>query len=460
VTGQAPSGRPSGLTAVRFALDPGPTVDPFALAGARGILFHAGGRPLVGLGQALAIDLPEGLDSPSDLARATDALASLPYHDHVGSASSGLMAFATLPFERSSSAALTVPEVIYGVDETGVEWATVVGPDPTDMPTTPDGLRSWLLRRASVGAPPPHSSSPAEAGPRQPQIVPRSSDASFLEMVVEALASIDRHQVLKVVLARHADVAMGSPIDVPDLLRRWQSLEPNCTVFSMPTPDGQFMGATPELLVARRGSTILSRPLAGTAERFIGSEGSALPGELLESTKDATEHRRVVDAIDAALRPLCSDLDVPARPGLVRLSNIVHLGTSLNGTLKSGPTGRPPSALELVGALHPTPAVGGVPSGAARDLIGRLEPESRGHYAGPVGYLDARGDGQWMLGIRSLTVEGANARLSAGVGIVDGSEPATELIETNLKLTAVLQALAPGLAMAWWEGTGHRSVAS
>jgi isochorismate synthase EntC len=144
----------------------------------------------------------------------------------------------------------------------------------------------------------------------------------------------------------------------------------------------------------------------------------------------------------------------------VRLSNIVHLGTSLRGTLKPGPGGRPPSALQLVGALHPTPAVGGVPSAAARELISALEPESRGHYAGPVGYLDAHGDGSWMLGIRSLTVHGATARLSAGVGIVDGSDPRTELIETNLKLTAVLQALAPGLAEVWWEGTGHPTVFS
>ena len=458
------SGLPPGLTAVRFPLDPGPTIDPFALAGSHGILFHPAGRPLVGLGTAFSIDLPHGLDDPADLAAATGVLASLPYGDHVGSTSTGVLAFGTLPFERSRSAALLVPEVTYGMDESGVEWVSVITADPSALPTTP-GLRSWLHRRSSALAAPEPSSSvggqrSATASPPEPQIVPRSSDAAFMDMVDAVLAAIDRDEVLKVVLARHADVSMGAPIDIPDLLRRWHRLEPNCTVFSMPTDDGQFVGATPELLVARSGSTILSRPLAGTAERFVGSEGSALPGELLKSAKDATEHRRVVDAIESALRPLCSALDVPDQPGLVRLSNIVHLGTSLSGTLKSGPSGHPPSALQLVGALHPTPAVGGVPTTAARELISRLEPESRGHYAGPVGYVDARGDGRWMLGIRSLTVDGPTARLCAGVGIVDGSDPGTELIETNLKLTAVLQALAPGLAAAWWEGTGHHTVFS
>ena len=137
---------------------------------------------------------------------------------------------------------------------------------------------------------------------------------------------------------------------------------------------------------------------------------------------------------------------MPSRPDLVHLSNIIHLGTSLTGTLARRPDGSVPDALELVEALHPTPAVGGVPSVAARALIGELEPESRGHYTGPVGYVDANGDGRWMLGIRALTIDGLTARLAAGVGIVDGSMPTTELAETNLKLTAVLDALAPELS--------------
>ena len=304
----------------------------------------------------------------------------------------------------------------------------------------------------------PAGSGPTHGARLGPRIEPRSPDASFLAMVADALAAIDRGQLVKVVLARQVDVTMSAPVDVPALLRRWHRLEPNCTIFSVPTSDGQFVGASPELLVERTGTGVHSRPLAGTAERFVGSEGSLLPGELLESRKDATEHRLVVEAIEATLGALCSELQAPSQPDLVHLRNIIHLGTSLNGTLARRPDGRVPDALELVEALHPTPAVGGVPATTARAVIGRLEPESRGHYAGPVGYVDAAGDGRWMVGIRAMTIDGLTARLAAGVGIVDGSRPATELAETNLKLTAVLEVLAPGLTVTPAEGTHHSVV--
>ena len=204
------------------------------------------------------------------------------------------------------------------------------------------------------------------------------------------------------------------------------------------------MGASPELLVERSGRRVRSRPLAGTTDRANESDG-VLPRELLSSVKDSAEHRLVVEAIGGALGPLCSQLDVPARPDLVHLHNITHLGTSVSGTLACRSDGSVPTALDLVAALHPTPAVGGVPRDRALALIDRLEPEDRGHYAGPVGYVDARGDGRWMLGIRSVTVQGPDARLAAGVGVVEGSDPSTERVETVLKLTAVFDALAPGV---------------
>ena len=237
---------------------------------------------------------------------------------------------------------------------------------------------------------------------------------------------------------------MGEAIDVVALLHRWHRLEPTCSVFSLPTPDGQLVGASPELLVERSGRRVHSRPLAGTTDRANESDG-VLPRELLASVKDSAEHRMVVEAIGGALGPLCSQLDVPARPDLVHLHNITHLGTSVTGTLARRSDGSVPTALDLVAALHPTPAVGGVPRDRALALIDRLEPEDRGHYAGPVGYVDARGDGRWMLGIRSVTVQGPDARLAAGVGVVEGSDPSTERVETVLKLTAVFDALAPGV---------------
>ena len=205
-----------------------------------------------------------------------------------------------------------------------------------------------------------------------------------------------------------------------------------------------------------------SRPLAGTTDLSGSGSGSGpgrgnipdpspseneddLPRELLRSEKDGREHRLVVDAIAQALDPYCEELELPSGPDLVHLHNITHLGTSLTGTLRADEHGVVPSVLHLVGALHPTPAVGGVPSRSARDLIATLEPVSRGHYAGPVGYVDAVGDGRWMVGIRSVSVAGDTARMAAGVGIVRGSRPDTELRETDLKLTAVFDALAPGV---------------
>jgi isochorismate synthase len=263
-------------------------------------------------------------------------------------------------------------------------------------------------------------------------------------MVARAIAAIDKGELVKVVLARHVDVIMSKAIRVDDLLRRWSRLEPNCTIFSLPTAEGQFVGASPELLVERSGTDIHSRPLAGTTDRFRGDGGSALPVELLESAKDSAEHRLVVDAIERALRPFTSTLDVPTEPDLVHLHNITHLGTSIIGRLAGGTDDDVPSVLALVAALHPTPAVGGEPVASARAMIARSEPQSRGSYAGPVGYVDAAGDGMWVVGIRAMTIRGRTARLSAGVGIVDGSEPSTELAEANLKFTAVFDALAPG----------------
>lgn len=263
-------------------------------------------------------------------------------------------------------------------------------------------------------------------------------------MVGRALDAIGRGDVAKVVLARQVEVTMGRDIDVAELLRRWQRLEPNCTMFSVPTADGQFVGASPELLVERFGQEVRSRPLAGTTGR-TGVPVGGLPDELLDSAKDGNEHRLVVEAIGEALAPLAAELTVPTQPGLVHLHTITHLGTRIDATLARRPDGTLPSALDLVAVLHPTPAVGGVPAMAARNLIDRIEPGDRGHYAGPVGYLDGDGDGTWMVGIRSMSVRGPVARLAAGVGIVDGSDPESELIETNLKLTAVFDALAPGL---------------
>ncbi|MGH9081456.1 MAG: isochorismate synthase [Acidimicrobiales bacterium] len=465
---QTPGGAPAELVAVRFPLGPGPAVDPFTLAGSDAIAFLSGGRVLVGLGCADTIALPHGLDEPTELDEAVRSLASIRCDDRVEPktgaigvaasdvAASGVMAFGALPFDRSAPAILTVPELIFGVEPSGHEWVTIVTTEPSRLPTGPEGLRSRLRARHGDRLRSPAGTDVGgdeQPGPSpSPRVTALSSDRTFERMVDEALAAIHGGHLSKVVLARQVEVTTGDAIDIADLLRRWHDLEPACTLFSLPGADGQFVGASPELLIERSGLHVESRPLAGTTgagARPPGPNGEhLLPTELLASEKDGTEHRLVVEAIATRLGPLCSELDVPAGPDLVHLHSIVHLGTSLVGTLSCPARGRPPSALTLVGALHPTPAVGGVPTEAARSLIARLEPASRGRYAGPVGYVDAQGDGTWVLGIRAASVRDRTARLAAGVGIVDGSDPQAELAETNLKFDAVFDALAPGVRLA------------
>ena len=164
---------------------------------------------------------------------------------------------------------------------------------------------------------------------------------------------------------------------------------------------------------------------------------------LLGSAKDQREHRFVVEHLARALTPFCGRLDVPDRPAAVRLRSVAHLQTELTGTLRAD---RPSSAgsLELLAALHPTPAVGGTPTARARGVISELEVEPRHLWAGAVGWTGESGDGDWFLGIRSAELDGTRARLLAGAGIVAGSVPDDELAETTLKLRPVLEALAPG----------------
>ncbi len=436
------------VSAVRAPLDPGPPLDPFEVAGPTGIAFQSADRIMVGLGAALTFPLPRGLEDLEAVRRVTDQLASIECDDRSAESTSGIVAFGTLPFDRSAAGALVVPEVLYCLESTGAEWVTLTGPEP-DLPS--GGVRAWLETRlahrpgAGAMAAGSDGQAPLRApGLPEPLIAPRLSDAAFEAMVSRVVRAIDSGEVGKVVLARQVDVRMGEVVDVTSLLRRWHRLEPSCSVFSMPTADGQLVGASPELLVRRDGVRVHSRPLAGTTDRSGAADG-ILPRELMASAKDSAEHRMVVDAIGEALDPLCSVLEVPVHPDLVHLHNLTHLGTSVTGTLLPGSDGRVPTALELVAALHPTPAVGGVPRDRALELISDLEPEPRGHYAGPVGYVDARGDGSWMLGIRAVTIDGPDARLVAGVGVVQGSQPRTERVETVLKFTAVFDALAPGV---------------
>jgi menaquinone-specific isochorismate synthase len=252
--------------------------------------------------------------------------------------------------------------------------------------------------------------------------------------VAEAAGTVAAGRLAKVVLARAVTVTADRPLSATAVARRLRASHPSCMVFCI---DG-FVGASPELLVERTGAVVRSTPLAGTGARPGAGDGDdELGPRLLSSAKERREHQLVVDAVTAALSPYCDELTVPVVPGVVPVGTLAHLGTAITGRLRH-PL---PSALDLVGAIHPSPAVGGTPTAAALDYIAAVEGVDRGRYAGPVGWVDADGDGCWAVGIRSAHIEGRRARLMAGVGIVAGSDPHTELAETDLKFEPMLAAI-------------------
>ncbi|MGH9177563.1 MAG: isochorismate synthase, partial [Acidimicrobiales bacterium] len=256
----------------------------------------------------------------------------------------------------------------------------------------------------------------------------------WLEVIAAAVAAVNGGRLHKVVLARSVLVEANRPLLPVDVVGRLRALYPSCMLFSM---EG-FVGASPELLVSRRGDQVRSQPMAGTIPRSGDPTVDArLAAGLLSSDKDRTEHALVVEAVAATLRPHCDWLDVPGEPSIVPLRNVSHLGTTLAGRLSPGA----PSVLGLATLLHPTPAVAGTPTDEALAYIDQAEGLDRGRYAGPVGWVDRNGDGQFAVGVRSAELNGRRARLFAGVGVVADSEPEAELAETQLKLQALLAAV-------------------
>ena len=246
-------------------------------------------------------------------------------------------------------------------------------------------------------------------------------------------------------MARALRLVADGALDLPTILHRLSG-DPEATVYlSDLTPAGPgyagtaLVGASPELLVARAGPRVSCQPFAGSAPRSPDPETDAANGAALAASgKNRHEHQLVVDTMRAALEPLCSDLDVAAQPQLSRTAALWHLSTPIRGTLREMST----TALDLALALHPTPAVGGVPTAAAVDLIAELEGD-RGFYAGAVGWCDARGDGRWVVAIRGAQVSAdrREALAQAGGGIVAESDPDDEVAETTTKFRTILSAL-------------------
>src|SRR6185436_9318404 len=233
----------------------------------------------------------------------------------------------------------------------------------------------------------------------------------------EAVRRIGDGELEKVVLARDMVATADEDIDVRWPLHRLAASYPMCWTFHV---DGMF-GATPEMLVRRERGLVTSRVLAGTIRRTGDDERDlALAG----SSKDLEEHEYAVRSVADSLDPHCSSMNVPEAPFVLHLPNVMHLATDVAGVVHDAAT---VSSLRLAESLHPSAAVGGTPTPEATALIDEIEGMDRGRYAGPVGWMDATGDGEWGLALRSAQLSGATVRLYAGCGIVADSDPEAEL---------------------------------
>jgi menaquinone-specific isochorismate synthase len=404
------------------------------------------GDGLVGWGEALRITVT-GPDRFADAERAWhDLLAHAVVRDEVDLPGTGPVAFGSFAFDEDSAAGgvVVVPRVVVG-RRAGRMWLTTIDSGATLRPAPT--LADVVGPRTPVPSPGAVTyGDGAVAADRWPDIVGKG------------VAAIRAGELEKVVLARDVCARTADPLDVRWPLRRLAQQYPSCWTFSV---DG-MLGATPELLVRSEKGLVTSRVLAGTIRR-TGDENAdvARAAILAHSSKDLEEHEYAVASVAHALEPFCTSINVPDVPFVLHLPNVLHLASDVTAVLAgslpdgpgtsagvaglAGPTGVHPSSLALAAALHPTAAVCGTPTAAARDLIARIEGMDRARYAGPVGWFGADGDGEWGIALRSAQVDPDDPRrirLFAGCGIVAASDPAAELAESEAKLVPMRDALA------------------
>ncbi len=346
---------------------------------------------------------------------------------------------------------LVLPEVSV-VCRDGQAWVTrTCSVDPTsDVDERIDELGSFPSggEQKRVSDPKPLSSPPElgladKVSDRGPEIRVQADRAhsQYMAQVEAALDAIEAGKFDKVVLARSLRVVADRDFDLVSFLATLRSMFPTCATLAIREGQNLFVSATPERLVLLEGDQVTTAAVAGSAPRGRSpQEEERHSARLLASEKERIEHEVVKQSIEHALRDSCGDLEGLAEPQLLKLEGIQHLETPLSGRLlpdKRGTT----NVLDLVGRLHPTPAVGGAPRSPALDWLEHFEALDRGWYAGPVGYLDAQGHGEFRVALRSALLRGDKALLYAGAGIVEGSEPMAELAETRLKLRALLAPL-------------------
>lgn len=386
----------------------------------------AAGEFRLGLGRAMAF-ATAGPARFSALQAAFAGLSRSWLHDGLGLADAAPAAFLGFAFDEEEQGALpnaqlTVPAVLLQA-RAGRRSATFTC-------AARDGeaaVDSWLaaLRPTSAG----------RADGTLSRGATPLADRAWLARVGTALADIAAGRLEKVVLTRSTRVRAGRPFQAAPVLAALVRRHPVHTIYAVGEGGRVFLGATPERLVSLAGGVVRADALAGTA--WQGPGGGEASASLLSDDKNRREQRLVVDAVRAALAPLCERLDVPEAPQVLRLRHLAHLCSRIEGRLAPGS-----GLFDLVARVHPTPAVGGAPAAAARDWLRRHGERRGAWYAGGIGWIGPDGDGEVAVPLRCALLAGCEAELFAGAGIVAGSAPAQELAETEAKLDTMLDALA------------------
>ena len=326
----------------------------------------------------------------------------------------GPVLFTSFSFDRNEESVLVIPKVVVG-QKGSQSWITWIG----DMPQ------------------PVLAEFPAEFSQGAFTFGDGSiSTSAWKERVAEAIKRIDSSQVDKVVLARDLVATSTQEIEAIPVLKKLASEYPSTWTFAV---DG-LVGATPELLLRLSRGMVTSRVLAGTIPKTGDDEKDlALAASLARSSKDLEEHEYAVRSVAEALEPFCTSTNVPESPFVLHLANVMHLATDVTGALSE--TKQRVDAFSLLKSLHPSAAVCGTPRNIAFDIIDEIEGMNRGRYAGPVGWIDASGDGELGIALRTGQITGKEIRIYAGCGIVAGSNPEKELEESAAKMIPMRSAL-------------------
>jgi menaquinone-specific isochorismate synthase len=334
--------------------------------------------------------------------------------DSVHLSGTGPVLFASFSFDPDEESVLVIPKIVVGM-RNGSSWITWIGDQPQPA----------LQEEKQIPADAEFNWGDGSLSPAEWQL-----------RVAKAIEEIEKTELEKVVLARDLIVNSHRPIDASKILRNLGSEYPSTWIFAV---DG-LVGATPELLLRLSRGMVTSRVLAGTISKTGNDEKDlALAASLARSSKDLEEHEYAVRSVADALDPFCTSTNVPESPFVLHLANVMHLATDVTGALIESK--KSVDAFTILEKLHPSAAVCGTPTDLAAKVIRNIEGMSRGRYAGPVGWLDARGDGELGIALRCGQIKDNEIQIYAGCGIVAGSNPEKELTESNAKFAPMRSAL-------------------